>query len=82
MQDPLKPPTGLRSPGRRLWLSVAERYVLTAAEVEMLAKRAGHATNWTVWRGLFGVFRSWLSMPLPQDANQPPDPHQGDTKPL
>jgi hypothetical protein len=38
MQDPLKPPTGLRSPGRRLWLSVAELYVLTAAEVEMLGQ--------------------------------------------
>jgi hypothetical protein len=34
----LKPPTGLRAPGRRLWVSVAERYVLTAAEVEMLAQ--------------------------------------------
>jgi hypothetical protein len=38
MQDPLKPPTGLRAPGRRLWLSVAERYVLTAAELEMLGQ--------------------------------------------
>jgi hypothetical protein len=38
MQDPLKPPTGLRATGRRLWLSVAERYVLTAAEVEMLGQ--------------------------------------------
>jgi hypothetical protein len=35
----LRPPPGLRAPGRRLWLSVADRYVLTAAEVEML----GHA---------------------------------------
>jgi hypothetical protein len=38
MQDLLKPPTGLRAPGRRLWVSVAERYVLTAAEVEMLGQ--------------------------------------------
>jgi hypothetical protein len=38
MQDPLKPPAGLRSPGRRLWLSVADLYVLTAAEVEMLGQ--------------------------------------------
>ena len=38
MQDPLKPPTGLRAPGRRLCLSVAERYVLTAAELEMLGQ--------------------------------------------
>lgn len=38
MQDPLKPPMGLRSSGRRLWLSVAERYVLTAGELEMLGQ--------------------------------------------
>jgi hypothetical protein len=38
MQDPLKPPTGLRAPGRRLWVSVAERYVLTASELEMLGQ--------------------------------------------
>jgi hypothetical protein len=38
MQDPLKPPTGLRAPGRRLWVSVAERYVLTAGELEMLGQ--------------------------------------------
>jgi hypothetical protein len=38
MQDPLKPPTGLRAPGRRLWVSVAEKYVLTAAELEMLGQ--------------------------------------------
>ena len=38
MQDPLKPPTGLRPPGRRLWVSVAEKYVLTAGELEMLGQ--------------------------------------------
>ena len=38
MQDPLKPPTGLRAPGRRLWVSIAEKYLLTAAELEMLAQ--------------------------------------------
>jgi hypothetical protein len=38
MQDPLKPPTGLRAPGRRLWLSLAERYVLTPAELANLAE--------------------------------------------
>jgi hypothetical protein len=38
MQDPLKPPTGLRAPGRRLWLYVAEKYVLTAGELEMLGQ--------------------------------------------
>jgi len=38
MQDPLKPPTGLRAPGRRLWVSVAEKYVLTAGELEMLGQ--------------------------------------------
>jgi hypothetical protein len=37
-EDDVKPPTGLKAPGRRLWLSVAERYVLTAAEVEMLGQ--------------------------------------------
>src|SRR5829696_10079329 len=38
MQDPLKPPTGLRAPGRQLWVSVAEKYVLTPAELEMLGQ--------------------------------------------
>jgi hypothetical protein len=38
MQDALKPPTALRAPGRRLWWSVAEKYVLTAAELEMLGQ--------------------------------------------
>jgi hypothetical protein len=36
--DVLKPPSGLKWPGRRLWLSVVDRYVLTAAEVEMLGQ--------------------------------------------
>jgi hypothetical protein len=36
--DDLRPPAGLRAPGRRLWLSVAVPYVLTAAEVEMLGQ--------------------------------------------
>jgi hypothetical protein len=38
MQGPLKPPAGLRASGRRLWVSVADLYVLTAAEVEMLGQ--------------------------------------------
>jgi hypothetical protein len=33
-----KPPSGLRASGKRLWVSVAEKYVLTAAEVEMLGQ--------------------------------------------
>ena len=37
-EDGLKPPTGLKAPGRRLWVSVADRYVLTSAEVEMLGQ--------------------------------------------
>ena len=36
--DVLRPPSGLRAPGRKLWLSVATKYVLTAAELEMLAQ--------------------------------------------
>lgn len=35
---PPKPPTGLRPPGRKLWTAVADRYVLTAAETEMLGQ--------------------------------------------
>jgi hypothetical protein len=35
-----RPPTGLKTPGRRLWLSVADRYVLTASEQEMLGQAA------------------------------------------
>jgi hypothetical protein len=34
----VRPPTGLKAPGKRLWLSVATRYVLTAAETEMLGQ--------------------------------------------
>jgi hypothetical protein len=37
-EDDAKPPTGLKAPGRRLWLSVATRYVLTAGELEMLGQ--------------------------------------------
>jgi hypothetical protein len=33
-----RPPSGLKASGKRLWLSVADRYVLTAAEVEMLGQ--------------------------------------------
>jgi hypothetical protein len=36
--DALKPPSGLRTPGKRLWLSVIGRYVLTAAEQELLGQ--------------------------------------------
>jgi hypothetical protein len=32
------PPSGLKAPGRKLWLSVIDKYVLTAAEVEMLGQ--------------------------------------------
>jgi hypothetical protein len=34
----VRPPTGLRAPGKRLWLSVVDKYELTAAEVEMLGQ--------------------------------------------
>jgi hypothetical protein len=34
----LRPPTGLRAPGRRLWVAVAGLYVLTPAELQMLAE--------------------------------------------
>jgi hypothetical protein len=36
--DDVRPPTGLKAPGKRLWLSVVDKYVLTAAEVEMLGE--------------------------------------------
>jgi len=36
--EAMRPPSGLKAPGRKLWLSVADRYVLTAAEVEMLGQ--------------------------------------------
>ncbi len=35
-----RPPSGLRASGKRLWLSVVDKYVLTAAEVEMLGQAA------------------------------------------
>jgi hypothetical protein len=38
MDEPLKAPTGLRAPGKRLWVAVISKYVLTAAEVEMLGQ--------------------------------------------
>ena len=37
-EDDVRPPSGLKAPGRRLWLSVVGKYVLTAAEVEMLGQ--------------------------------------------
>ena len=39
-EDGLKPPAGLKAPDRRLWLSVADRYVLTASELAMLEQAA------------------------------------------
>src|SRR5215203_588347 len=33
-----RPPSGLKASGKRLWLSVFDRYVLTAADVEMLGQ--------------------------------------------
>ena len=36
--DDVRPSTGLKAPGRRLWLSVADKYVLTASEQEMLGQ--------------------------------------------
>ena len=36
--DASRPPSGLRAPGRRLRRSVVGKYVLTAAEVEMLGQ--------------------------------------------
>jgi hypothetical protein len=32
----MKPPSGLRAPGKRLWASVVEKYELTAAELATL----------------------------------------------
>jgi hypothetical protein len=34
----VRPPVGLKAPGRGLWLAVVGKYVLTAAEVEMLGQ--------------------------------------------
>jgi len=34
----LRPPTGLKAPGRRLWVAVAGLYMLTPAELEMLGQ--------------------------------------------
>jgi hypothetical protein len=36
--DDVEPPSGLEASGRKLWLSVIGKYVLTAAEVEMLGQ--------------------------------------------
>jgi hypothetical protein len=38
MDEPPKAPTGLRASGKRLWVAVVDKYVLTAAEVEMLGQ--------------------------------------------
>ena len=34
----LKPPTGLKTPGKQLWDAVINKYVLTASEIEMLGQ--------------------------------------------
>jgi hypothetical protein len=36
--EPFKPPVGLKTPGKRLWAAVAEEYVLTPAELAVLAE--------------------------------------------
>lgn len=35
-EDDVRPPTGLKAPGKRLWAAVAGLYVLTPAELAML----------------------------------------------
>src|SRR5215217_7107261 len=42
--DDVRPPSGLKAPGRRLWTAVAGLYILTASEVEML-RQACRATD-------------------------------------
>jgi hypothetical protein len=37
-EDGRRPPSGLRASGKRLWVSVAEKYVLTPAELTNLAE--------------------------------------------
>jgi hypothetical protein len=37
-EDNVKPPTGLKAPGKQLWAAVATKYVLTPAELEMLSQ--------------------------------------------
>ena len=44
MDEPLKPPSGLRTPGKQLWTDVATRYVLTAGELEVL-RQAAHTCD-------------------------------------
>jgi len=39
----LKPPPGLRAPGKRLWASVLGSYVLTPTELETLRQACGTA---------------------------------------
>ena len=36
--DDVRPPTGLKAPGKRLWAAVVGPYVLTPAELEMLGQ--------------------------------------------
>jgi len=36
--EAMRPPTGLKAPGKRLWAAVATKYVLTPAELEMLSQ--------------------------------------------
>jgi len=36
--DDVRPPSGLKAPGRRLWAAVVVPYVLTPAELEMLGQ--------------------------------------------
>jgi hypothetical protein len=38
--DVLRPPSGLKSAGRRLWTAVVSKYVLTPAELAMLGQAA------------------------------------------
>ena len=40
MTEPPRPPSGLRAPGKQLWAAVAGPFILTPAELSMLAEAA------------------------------------------
>jgi hypothetical protein len=43
-EDDVRPPSGLKAPGRKLWAAVINKYVLTSAEVAML-EQAAHTAD-------------------------------------
>ena len=65
MEQPPKAPTGLRAPGKRLWVAVADKYLLTPAEMSVLGEACRTSDKLTA-----GTRRRFLTSPPPGCTGQ------------